>query len=121
MIPASCKKPAYCRDKDDFHKFFFSFVRMSSDNTEEVCADVCAMRALLHDYLALVISGKMKPYIVSEEEIARNEKDFQEFICEMNTILSTGGVPLEEDGSGRMRINYEKMDLGLEKLFGGEE
>lgn len=108
-LPEGCDTPAYCKDYDEFHKLFFSFVQMASDNTEEACAVVSSMRAMFHDYLALVVSGKMDPYLLSKEEIACNEKDFRELMCEINTILAEGGVPLEEDKGGRLRIDYDSL------------
>lgn len=106
-LPEDVKKPAYCKNGDDFNKLFYAMVVSIADDMEDIEAYVLGFRALLHDYMALNLTEKLKPYRISEEEIARNRQDFEDLINEINFRLIQEKVPMKEGKNGKLEIDYD--------------
>ena len=106
-FPEDVKRPAFCKNGDDFNKLFYAMITSVSDDAEEASAYVLGFRSLLHDYLALNLSGELKPYRISEEDIAHNRQDFEDLINEINFRLIKEKVPMKEGKNGKMEIDYD--------------
>ena len=100
-------KPAFCRDGDDFNKLLMAMTFSFAD-PEETEAFANSLKAVCHDYLALVLQNQITPYEIDDEEVARNIDDFRALINEANVALADVGVPLKETDGGRVEIDYEE-------------
>lgn len=105
-FPEDVKKPAFCKNGDEFNKLFYAIITSVADDAEEAGAYALGFRSLLHDYLALNLSGEIKPYRISEEEVAHNRQDFEDLINEINFRLIKENVPMKENKNGKMEIDY---------------
>lgn len=106
-FPEDVKKPSFCKNGDDFNKLFYAMVTSIADDIEEVEAYALSFRSLLHDYLALNLSGELKPYRIPQEDITRNRQDFEDLINEINFRLMKAKIPMKESKNGKMEIDYD--------------
>lgn len=111
LLPKEALTPAYCRNGDEFNKLFYVAVRNSLDEggEDEIVSDIMFLRVLLHDYLALCLSGELVPYVIDEEEISNNSEGFKELINYINCHLAEMGIPLREGDKGNVEIDYEAL------------
>lgn len=122
----SIATPLVCRDKDDFTKYFFSLARVfnrppeGSTEKENVEFTIEGMQILCHEYLALIMSGKMEPYYMefgSEHDREESVAAFRQGMLEITGRLMKAGVQMEEANDGRYKIDFEElMKYGKEHL-----
>ena len=117
-ISENVREPAFCRDGDDFFKFFGYLMNdeestlrgMSNDRTATVLA-VGDIRTLLHEYLALVLRGDIEPYEVNfackEDELTFKD-EFSRMVMKETTRMIQSGVPMEETEDGKLKIKYDE-------------
>ena len=112
-LPKTVTTPAICRDADDLLKFAMVYIFASSTRADipgEVQAD--GLRSLLHDYLALVLQGKVAPFEVTKDE--GEVEAFREvslFITQK--MMDNTDIPFKEE-DGRIKFDLPEMfkDLG---------
>lgn len=107
--------PYFCETEGDFHKLCLAACRVHSDDPEEAQIFVTELRVILHEYLALVLSQKMRPYEMSKEWVEHEMDGFKSTISCMNEFLTEIGLPMYEGEKGKMEIDYKKIQEELEK------
>ena len=120
--------PLVCENRDDFTKFVFSLANIFTNDpmpgsTKQENMEFCieSLRTLLHEYLALVFTGKLEPYrIAYETEEDRQEaiKEFRAAMMEINVSMARSGVPMVETDGGRVEIDFDKLKKQGDKEFG---
>ena len=117
-LPNSVIKPLVCRDRDDFTKYFMSLANIFSDVNNDATKKenyeffIDSAKYLLHEYLALVLSGKLDPYKMefnSEEDARKCTEEFREGMLEITMKMMEKGVPFKECEDGRSRIMFDKL------------
>ena len=107
--------PYFCENEGDFHKLCVAACRAHTDTAEDAMMFVIGLRTILHEYLALVLSGKMKPYEMDEEWVEKEMDGFKETIACMNEYFTKIGMPMYEGENGKMEIDYKKIQEEFEK------
>lgn len=98
--------PQICTNEDEFVKMLAMEVLFQSDNVDPDPINLTnRIKVLIHDYLALVLTGKMKPYEVHGNET--NKKHANEIIKEMGVLAGKVGVPLKETSEGKLEFDFE--------------
>ena len=115
QIEEQIADPYFCETEGDFHKLCIASCRVHSDSPEEAEIFVTGLRVILHEYLALVLSQKMKPYEMDEEWIEHEKEGFKSTIACMNEYFTKIGVPMYEGENGKMEIDYKKIQEESEK------
>lgn len=102
-LPKAVTTPNVCEDAQDFYKLFLSQIATLPPEERDHYAN--GVRIIMHEYLALVLSGKLKPY---KDKIGkRAKKDFRELIHAINEVLVESGVPMkEEDGKIILDLDF---------------
>lgn len=112
-LPKTVTTPAICRDADDLLKFIMVYVYASRTMTEipgEIQAD--GLRSLLHDYLALVLQGKVAPF-----EVTKDESEVEAFrtvsLIITQKMMDNTDIPFKEE-DGRIKFDLSEIfkDLG---------
>lgn len=112
-LPKAVTTPAICRDADDFLKFIMVYVAASGaeiDIPGEIQAD--GLRSLLHDYLALVLQGKVAPFEVTKDK--GEVEAFREVsLLITQRMMDNTDIPFKEE-NGRVKFDLPEMfkDLG---------
>lgn len=105
--------PAVCRDADDLLKLIMVYIyasRSGADIPGEVQAD--GIRSLLHDYLALVLQGKVAPF-----EVTKDESEVEAFkevsLIITQKMMDNTDIPFKEE-DGRIKFDLPEIfkDLG---------
>lgn len=107
--------PYFCETEGDFHKLCIAACRVHSDDPEEAQVFVTGLRVILHEYLALVLSQKMKPYEMDKEWVENEMDGFKGTIAHMNEYFTKIGLPMYEGENGKMEIDYKKIQEEFEK------
>lgn len=107
--------PYFCETEGDFHKLCVAACRLHSDDPEEAQLFVTELRVILHEYLALILSQKMKPYEMDKEWVEREMDGFKSTISCMNEYFVKIGLPMYEGENGKMEIDYKKIQEELDK------
>ena len=115
-FPASVHKAAFCETKDDFWKFLLLIVNSTAGDENDAEALTMGIKFMCHEYLALVLSGKVRPYKISEETIKREKKYFDEGINEVNRLLTEMKIPMREGENGKMEFDCEEIIRRSEEL-----
>lgn len=102
-------KPYFCEDIADFHKLMLAESKVHAPDPEEAQLFLVGIRVLLHDYLALVMSGKMAPYEMDEDFVEREQGAFREVMNYVNADLMQSDIPLVEGENGKLEVDYEKL------------
>lgn len=120
-LPAEASIPAFCESQDDFYKMVFSMTRVWADDSKEEMPFVTfGIKLLLHEYFALVCSGKMKPYLIDDEIKEQEIEGFKEMINYQNQWLTNIGVPMKEGEHGKVEFDYEALDEIIKRRNNGE-
>lgn len=113
-------EPLVCKDRDDFTKYFFSlamiFAKPQEENTENKAFIIEGMQMLMHEYMALVFSGKMEPYRMKfsdEEDKEESIKAFREGMLQVTERLMNAGVPMKEE-DGKFSIEFDDLKKEFE-------
>lgn len=101
--------PYFCESEGDFHKLCVATCRIHTDSPEESEIFIIGLRVILHEYLALVLSQKMKPYEMDKEWVEREMDGFKGTIACINEYFTKIGVPMYEGENGKMEIDYKKI------------
>lgn len=102
--------PAFMENESEFYKVMVSLVKiMSKGDYDDATFYTIGLRILLHDYFALVLTGKMKPLTIPDEFIEREKNTFRELIDFENVMLQKAGVPMFEGEDGKVEIDFEKI------------
>lgn len=111
-LPKTVTTPAICRDADDFLKFIMIYMFASSTGVDipgEIQAD--GLRGLLHDYLALVLQGKVAPF-----KVTKNEGEVEAFrdvsILVTQRMMNNTDIPFKEE-DGRIKFDLPEMFKNL--------
>ena len=117
--------PLVCETRDDFTKFIFSLANIFTTepmpgSTKQENMEFCveSLRTLLHEYLALVFTGKLDPYRIAyetEEDRQEARKEFRSAMMEINLKMAKAGVPMVETDGGRVEIDFDKLKKQREK------
>lgn len=111
-------KPAFCQDQNDFHKLFFAEVRANIGYTpDDLPYILFGTRLLLHEYLGLVLEGKLDPYEVEKEAVDREMEGFKETMNHINEVLVKAGVPVKEGENGKVVFDYEELRKRAGDIF----
>ena len=109
-LPVEIAEPSFCENESEFYKIFVSQVKVASNgDPEEAMFFTMGIRILCHEYLALVLSGKMEPLTLSDEFVEREKKFFREVIHLENEMMQKAGVPLKEGRDGKVDIDIEEL------------
>lgn len=114
--------PFMCENEDEFFKSLFIISnaipamvqsgKAGMIDASEMYVDMFKMMA--HDYLALVLSGEIKPYEFTKtdsgkEEYAEMRKIFENALQNLNVTLAMSGVPVKEEDNGKIKVDYEEL------------
>lgn len=93
-LPKDATAPVVCRNADDFLKFLaFSVTLMSDGMPPDALSS--GLRYLLHEYLALVLRGDLRPYQAAPD--SDTVKLFREAMVNFTEfLLNNGSVPMKE-------------------------
>lgn len=112
-LPKSVTTPAICRDADDFLKIIMVYIyasRAGADIPGEIQAN--GLRSVLHDYLALVLQGKVAPFQVTKDK--GEVEAFREVsLIITQRMMDNTDIPFKEE-DGRIKFDLPEMfeDLG---------
>ena len=102
--------PAFIENESDFYKVLISMVKiMSKGDYDDAEFFTMGMRIICHEYLALVLSGKMDPFTLPKEFVEREKETFKDLINFENVMLQKAGVPMFEGEKGKIEIDVEEM------------
>lgn len=111
-LPKSVTTPAICRDADDFLKIIMVYVVASSTEADipgEIQAD--GLRSILHDYLALVLQGKVAPFEVTKDK--GEVEAFRELsLLITQRVMDNTDIPFKEE-DGRIKFDIPEMFKNL--------
>lgn len=107
--------PYFCETEGDFHKLCLAECRAHTGTSEDAVMFATGLRVLLHEYLALVLSQKMKPYEMDKEWVEREMDGFKGTIACMNEYFAKIGLPMYEGRNGKMEIDYKKIKEEFEE------
>ena len=114
-LSKSVTTPAICRDADDFLKIIMVYVVASETGVDipgEIQAD--GLRSILHDYLALVLQGKVAPF-----EVAKDKGEVEAFremaLLLTQRMMDNTDIPFKEE-DGRIKFDLLEMfkDSGMD-------
>lgn len=94
--PNICE-PYFCRDASDFAMVTFACT---------IDDDVTGIKILCHEYLALLLQGKINPYTSAAPPTEAEKKDFREFCT--NTLAKFPDL-VKEDKDGSVRLDFDKI------------
>lgn len=114
-LPAEVADTYFCEDSSDFHKLVLGHVESLCHNNEDAAFLTLGTRIICHEYLALILSGQMKPYEMNEEWVELNQEGFRNMIHTINERLVARGVPTKEGEGGKVEIDYDKLKEDAEK------
>lgn len=115
QIEEQIANPYFCETEGDFHKLCVAMCRTHTDISEDAVMFVIGLRTILHEYLALVLSEKMKPYEMDKEWVEKEMDGFKGTIACMNEYFAKIGMPMYEGENGKMEIDYKKIQEEFEK------
>lgn len=115
VLPGEIAEPYFCEGAGDFHKLVLGHVECLCKNTEDAAFLSMGTRIICHEYLALILSGQMKPYEMSEKWVELNQEGFRDMIHTINERLVERGVPTKEGVDGKVEIDYEQIKKDVEK------
>lgn len=111
-LPKSVTTPAICRDADDFLKIIMVYIfasKAGADIPGEIQAD--GLRSILHDYLALVLQGKVAPF-----EVTKDKSEVEAFravsLFLTQKIMNNTDIPFKEE-NGRIKFDLPEMFKNL--------
>lgn len=113
----SLRKPHLCEDETDFYKFMLFIVEGMAEDQEEADSLIVAMKVLLHEYLALVLSEKISPYAgdgPDEETI----KAFREAMTGVTKMMIDLGIPMVETDNGKLTVDMDAVKKKLKEKYG---
>lgn len=120
-LPDQVADPAFCENQDDFYKMVLSMTRVWADNCQEDMSFVTfGIKLLLHEYLALVCSGKMDPYLLDPAVKEKELEGFKAMINYQNQWLTNIGVPMKEGENGKVEFDYKALDEIIKRRENGE-
>lgn len=118
-LPDQVADPAFCENRDDFYKMVFSMARVWADDSREDLEFVAfGVKLLLHEYFALVCSGKMEPYLLDPAFKENELKGFKEMINYSNQWLTKLGIPMREGEHGKVEFDYDAIDEMMRRRNG---
>lgn len=106
--------PYFCKDKDEFYKLFYSDLLFVTKGRidEKTMQHACVLFTdLFHEYFALVINNKIKPF--NHEVTEEDKKKMKETIQIMSLLFAKVGVPMKEDEHGNMVVDFDKIEKEL--------
>jgi hypothetical protein len=104
------EEPAFIENESDFYKVLISLIKiMSKGDYNDAEFFTMGMRILCHEYLALVLAGKMEPFTLPEDFVEREKETFKDLINYQNMMLQKAGVPMFEGDKGKVEIDIEEM------------
>lgn len=115
QIEEQIADPYFCETEGDFHKLCVAMCRAHANTSEDATMFVIGLRTILHEYLALVLSEKMKPYEMDKEWVEKEMDGFKGTIAYMNEYFTEIGMPMYEGENGKMEIDYKKIQEEFEK------
>lgn len=113
--------PFMCDNNDEFIKSMFiittsipSMLKRGKISEEDACVMYTDMfKMMAHDYMALVMAGKIEAYEFEKDSAEQEYKDmrkmFEGALSELNVTLAMNGVPVKECENGKVEIDYEKL------------
>ena len=102
--------PAFIENESDFYKVLISMVKiMSKGDYDDAEFFTMGMRIICHEYLALVLAGKMDPFTLPKEFVEREKETFKDLINFENVMLQKAGVPMFEGEHGKVEIDVKEM------------
>lgn len=114
-LPGEVAEAYFCEDSGDFHKLVLGHIEALCHNNDDAAFLSMGTRIICHEYLALVLSGQMKPYEMNEKWVELNQEGFRNMIHTINERLVARGVPTKEGEGGKVEIDYEKIKKDVEK------
>lgn len=114
QIEGQIADPYFCETESDFHKLCLAECRAYTDNGEDAQIFMTGLKIMLHEYLALVLSQKIKPYEMERRWVKDEMDGFKATINYMNELFTKIGLPVYEGENGKIEIDYEqiKKDVG---------
>lgn len=98
--------PQICTNEDEFVKMMLMEVLFQTDNVDPDPEQLVGrLKVFIHDYLALVLSGKLKPYEVYENGLSK--KHANDVIRKMGVLAGKVGVPIKETNEGKLELDFE--------------
>lgn len=120
-LPVEAATPSFCESQDDFYKMVFSMAKVWADNCQEDMSFVTfGIKLLLHEYFALVCSGRMSPYLIDDDIKKQEIEAFKEMINYQNEWLTNIGVPMKEGEGGKVEFDYEALDELIKRRENGK-
>ena len=107
--------PYFCETESDFYKLCVATCRAHTNTSEDVMMFIVGLRTILHEYLALVLSEKMKPYEMDKEWVEKEMDGFKGMVDYMNEYFTKIGMPMYEGKDGKMEIDCKKIQEELDK------
>lgn len=104
-VPENIATPLLVKNEDEFLKLLISVVLGWSVGNYDVDEILPPLTHLLHDYLALVLTGKITPYEVRLDD--KTIESARQLLNELTIIANNAGVPLKETEKGEMQLDIE--------------
>ena len=111
--------PHLCKNENEFYKFMFRIAcgPGCDASLEDQAANVFALKVLLHEYLALYLSGKISAYQMDPLSDDVSEA-FNDMLGQINSMWTELGVVMKEGEDGSLAVDVEATK---EKINGNRE
>lgn len=112
-LPDELAEPMFCRAPDDFPLMMMQISKAIWAEDED--ADrfftflTLSFKIVCHEYMACVLSGKIKPYRFNQEFKGREYEMFRECILSAKEDAIKAGVPMVETNDGKFAIDVEAL------------
>ena len=94
-------------NEHDFYKLYAMLCSLTGGDEERMFFSI-GCRILLHEYLALVLSGKISPYELGFADKEDKER-FKVCMARYTEVLQEMGVPFKEEDNGVMSFDYDEI------------
>lgn len=98
--------PRFCQDMDDFCKYYLAVTTVYDDIEQKTIG----IKLLLHEYLALVLAGKIPPY-ATETPTEDVQDAFRGVMMAVTERVTKANLPMKEE-DGKMKIDEDKILRG---------
>lgn len=113
-LPEELRDPYFCEDESDFFKLFFAHGKSLCESEEDFRMFTIGIKIMMHEYLALILSGKIKPFLMHPEIVKQEMPGFKEVMHNINEELTKAGVPMVETEEGKMKLDMETIFKDIE-------
>lgn len=116
ILPGKVAEPMFLESQDDFVLLLMSIIdsivyfRSYTSHRNQELKDflIMSFKIVNHEYLAAVLSEKIKPYEFSKEFVESEKESFRRVMLEAKAKAMECGVPMKEV-DGKFKLDYDAL------------